>query len=65
MGNERILKQHIDISPKAKDITNLNPTSPYHSKTDPTLDLLLALKHKEQVPQENKEIIMMDTVSLA
>lgn len=39
--------------------------SPYLSKKDATLDLLLSLRGKEQVPQEMKEILMRDTVKVS
>jgi hypothetical protein len=36
-------------------------TSPCLSKTDATLDVLISLRGKEQVPQEMKEVLMRDT----
>ena len=65
IGNEPILKQDVEVPMEDKTVSNLKPTSPYHSKTDATLDLLLTLKRREQVPQEMKEIIMRDTVSVS
>jgi hypothetical protein len=40
-------------------------TSPYLSKTDATLDLLLTLRGEDQVPDEIREIIESDTVSVS
>lgn len=40
-----------------------NP-SPYHSKIDSALSLLLNFRGKEQIPHEMKEILMKDTVSV-
>ena len=52
------------VSSKVERIDN-GLISPYLSKTDATQDLLLSLKGKEQVPQEMKEILMRDTVSVS
>jgi hypothetical protein len=41
-----------------------NP-SPYHSKIDSTLSLLLTFRGKGQIPHEMKEILMKDTVSVS
>ncbi len=41
------------------------PMSPFLSKIDATLSLLLTLRGEEQVPQEMREILMRDTVSVS
>lgn len=40
-------------------------TFPYQSKIDSTLNLLLTLRGKEQVPHEMKKIVTNDTVSVS
>jgi hypothetical protein len=49
----------------AKCEENKDEISPYLSKIGATLDLLLTLRERKQIPQEMRDILMRDTVSVS